>query len=112
MLLTEVTKIVIAPRRQARKERVLLISPNLGAFASLRESSLSGSVRQIHKNFKYLWLDFEFVLVIRMVLGLLLSEGNSIMPYVKAKDGVDIYYEVYGHGTPFIFLSETACDGA
>src|SRR5687767_15986516 len=57
-------------------------------------------------------LDFEFVLVTRMVLGLLLSEGNSIMPYVKAKDGVDIYYEVYGHGTPFIFLSETACDGA
>ena len=28
----------IAPRRQARKERFLLISPNLGAFASLRES--------------------------------------------------------------------------
>ena len=34
------------------------------------------------------------------------------MPYVKAKDGVDIYYEVSGHGTPFLFLSETACDGA
>jgi 3-oxoadipate enol-lactonase len=34
------------------------------------------------------------------------------MPYVKAKDGVDIYYEVSGQGTPFLFLSETACDGA
>ena len=34
------------------------------------------------------------------------------MPYVKAKDGVDIYYEVSGHGTPFLFFSETACDGA
>jgi 3-oxoadipate enol-lactonase len=34
------------------------------------------------------------------------------MPYVKAKDGVDIYYEVTGQGTPFLFLSETACDGA
>jgi pimeloyl-ACP methyl ester carboxylesterase len=34
------------------------------------------------------------------------------MPYVKAKDGVDIYYEVSGKGTPFLFLSETACDGA
>jgi pimeloyl-ACP methyl ester carboxylesterase len=34
------------------------------------------------------------------------------MPYVKAKDGVDIYYEAYGQGTPFLFLSETACDGA
>jgi 3-oxoadipate enol-lactonase len=34
------------------------------------------------------------------------------MPYVKAKDGVDIYYEASGHGTPFLFLSETACDGA
>src|SRR3989442_4132739 len=34
------------------------------------------------------------------------------MPYVKAKDGVDIYYEVSGNGTPFLFLSETACDGA
>ena len=34
------------------------------------------------------------------------------MPYVKAKDGVDIYYEVSGNGTPFLFLSETACVGA
>lgn len=34
------------------------------------------------------------------------------MPYIKAKDGVDIYYEVTGQGTPFLFLSETACDGA
>ena len=31
----------IAPRRQARKVRHLLISPNLGAFASLRESQVS-----------------------------------------------------------------------
>ena len=34
------------------------------------------------------------------------------MPHVKAKDGVAIYYEVSGQGTPFLFLSETACDGA
>lgn len=34
------------------------------------------------------------------------------MPYVKAKDGVEIYYEVSGRGTPLLFLSETACDGA
>src|SRR5207237_1364252 len=34
------------------------------------------------------------------------------MPYVKAKDDVDIYYEVFGEGAPFLFLSETACDGA
>src|SRR5258705_12661572 len=34
------------------------------------------------------------------------------MPYVTAKDGVDIYYEVSGQGTPLLFLSETACDGA
>jgi pimeloyl-ACP methyl ester carboxylesterase len=34
------------------------------------------------------------------------------MAFVKAKDGVDIYYEVSGQGTPFLFLSETACDGA
>jgi pimeloyl-ACP methyl ester carboxylesterase len=34
------------------------------------------------------------------------------MPYIKAKDGIDIYYEVSGQGTPFLFLSETACDGA
>jgi len=34
------------------------------------------------------------------------------MPHVKAKDGVDIYYEISGQGTPFLFLSETACDGA
>lgn len=34
------------------------------------------------------------------------------MPYVRAKDGVDIYYETFGEGQPFLFLSETACDGA
>jgi pimeloyl-ACP methyl ester carboxylesterase len=34
------------------------------------------------------------------------------MPYVKARDGVDIYYEVSGQGAPFLLLSETACDGA
>jgi pimeloyl-ACP methyl ester carboxylesterase len=34
------------------------------------------------------------------------------MPYVKVKDGVEIYYEAIGQGTPFLFLSETACDGA
>ena len=34
------------------------------------------------------------------------------MPYVKASDGVEIYYEATGSGKPFLFLSETACDGA
>ena len=34
------------------------------------------------------------------------------MPHVKATDGVEIYYEASGQGTPFVFLSETACDGA
>jgi hypothetical protein len=34
MLPTEVTKNVIAPRRQARKERLLLIAPNLGALCA------------------------------------------------------------------------------
>jgi pimeloyl-ACP methyl ester carboxylesterase len=34
------------------------------------------------------------------------------MPYVKAKDGIEIYYEVAGQGQPLLFLSETACDGA
>ena len=34
------------------------------------------------------------------------------MPHVKTKDGVEIYYEYCGQGTPFLFLSETACDGA
>jgi 3-oxoadipate enol-lactonase len=34
------------------------------------------------------------------------------MPHVKAEDGVEIYYEASGQGTPFVFLSETACDGA
>jgi len=33
------------------------------------------------------------------------------MPYLKVKD-TDLYYEVYGEGTPFVFFSETACDGA
>jgi pimeloyl-ACP methyl ester carboxylesterase len=33
------------------------------------------------------------------------------MPYLHLKD-VELYYEVYGEGPPFLFLSETACDGA
>jgi pimeloyl-ACP methyl ester carboxylesterase len=33
------------------------------------------------------------------------------VPYIKAKDGVDIYYEAQGEGPAFLFLSETACDG-
>ena len=40
------------------------------------------------------------------------GKEGSTMPFVKAKDGVDIYYEMSGQGTPFLFLSETACDGA
>ena len=32
------------------------------------------------------------------------------MPGVKVKDG-EIYYEAHGEGRPFIFFSETACDG-
>ena len=34
------------------------------------------------------------------------------MPYVKTKDGVDIFYEMFGEGPPLLFLGETACDGA
>ena len=26
------------------------------------------------------------------------------MPYVKTRDGVDIYYETFGEGRPFLFL--------
>ena len=33
------------------------------------------------------------------------------MPYVDLKDA-KLYYEVYGDGPPFLFISETACDGA
>jgi len=32
------------------------------------------------------------------------------MPTLRVKDG-EIYYEVHGQGQPFIFFSETACDG-
>ena len=32
------------------------------------------------------------------------------MPTIKVKDA-EIYYEVHGQGQPFIFFSETACDG-
>ncbi len=32
------------------------------------------------------------------------------MPTI-AVDGAEIYYEVHGQGRPFMFLSETACDG-
>ncbi|TAJ77199.1 alpha/beta fold hydrolase [bacterium] len=33
------------------------------------------------------------------------------MPYLNLKDA-QLYYEVHGEGPPFLFLSETACDGA
>jgi len=32
------------------------------------------------------------------------------MPTVKVNDG-EIYYDIHGEGQPFIFFSETACDG-
>jgi hypothetical protein len=32
------------------------------------------------------------------------------MPTVQVRDG-EIYYDVQGQGQPFIFFSETACDG-
>jgi pimeloyl-ACP methyl ester carboxylesterase len=32
------------------------------------------------------------------------------MPYIK-RNGVDLYYEVHGTGTPLLFFSETACAG-
>ncbi|MDH3442969.1 MAG: alpha/beta hydrolase [Deltaproteobacteria bacterium] len=32
------------------------------------------------------------------------------MPYAKNND-IEIYYEVHGRGTPFMFFSETACEG-
>jgi pimeloyl-ACP methyl ester carboxylesterase len=32
------------------------------------------------------------------------------MPFLKRND-IDVYYEVHGQGTPFMFFSETACDG-
>ena len=32
------------------------------------------------------------------------------MPFVKSND-VQIYYETHGQGAPFMFFSETACDG-
>jgi pimeloyl-ACP methyl ester carboxylesterase len=33
------------------------------------------------------------------------------MPFIE-RNQAQIYYEVHGHGTPFMFFSETACDGA
>ena len=32
------------------------------------------------------------------------------MPILQ-RDDVDLYYEVSGEGRPFVFISETACDG-
>ena len=32
------------------------------------------------------------------------------MPFLKRND-IEIYYETHGHGAPFMFFSETACDG-
>ena len=32
------------------------------------------------------------------------------MPFIK-RNGVEIFYNTYGHGTPFLFFSETACAG-
>jgi hypothetical protein len=51
-----VTKNVIAPRRQARKERFLLISPNLGALCAFARDTIFPISSSI-QNFKYLWLD-------------------------------------------------------
>lgn len=34
------------------------------------------------------------------------------MPYAKAHDGVRLYYEEAGHGTPILFVHEFAADYA
>ena len=39
-----------------------------------------------------------------------IQEPEGSMPTVKVNDA-EIYYEVHGQGQPFIFFSETACDG-
>jgi hypothetical protein len=39
------------------------------------------------------------------------TEGDDGVPYIKAKDGADIYYESHGEGPACLFLSETACNG-
>src|SRR6266545_3811311 len=60
MLPTVLTKNVIAPRRQARKERLVLSSPNLGglcAFARVIVFPIP-LIQNSGENFKYFWLDF------------------------------------------------------
>jgi hypothetical protein len=56
MLGAEVRKNLIAPRRQARKEKYLLVSPNLACFASLRESSSSALL--FDSEFQLLFVSF------------------------------------------------------
>src|SRR5512143_1832346 len=51
-------------------------------------------------------------LVTSTIFGLWVPSRRRSMPYAKAKDGGNIYYEATGKGTPFVFLRETACDGA
>jgi pimeloyl-ACP methyl ester carboxylesterase len=50
------------------------------------------------------------VIVNRFPYALTITSKGTTMPTLAA-NGADIYYEVHGQGQPFIFSSETACDG-
>jgi len=68
----EPEKRYLAPRRQARKERLLLISPNLGALCAVARDRFF-PISSSSENFKYPWLEFvsdfdirisDFILVV------------------------------------------------
>jgi len=58
MLQTEVTKMLSRQAAKLAKKDFLPIAPNLGAFASLRETQFF-PILSSSQNFKYLWLDFR-----------------------------------------------------
>jgi pimeloyl-ACP methyl ester carboxylesterase len=55
-------------------------------------------------------IPYSLVIINRFPYALTITNKETRMPTVGA-NGADIYYEVHGEGQPFIFFSETACDG-
>ena len=66
------------------KKDLLSISPNLGAFASLRETQFF-LIFSLSQNFKYLWLDFKF-----SITGIRIEQPNP--KYLSMSFGVHVAY--------------------
>jgi tetratricopeptide (TPR) repeat protein len=121
MLRTDVTKNVIAPRRQARKERPILISPNLGApfdsaqdmlcaFARVTVFPMS-LIRNSNRNFKCLWLVFVLIGCAAYQAAGQVQSGRQALLINKPEDALAYFQQVAQTNPNYVFQSVSYREG-